>query len=98
MSVLEARRTTLFEYYILHRSWELRSLDERQMLSYLAWQTAIAGSTDKSGKPVCRKFKDLFDYEKELRNIYEEPKENISEHEKSAIERIKNLNRNEVSK
>lgn len=92
--MLECKRTTLADFYILKEAWTRRNLDKRFLASYTAWQTAIAQSTDKNGKPVVKKFEDLFSYEKELKALEaEETKIKVSEEDKNVFKMLTEINR-----
>ena len=78
---------------MLQRAWILRSLDARLLASFTAWQMACAQATDKKGKPICKKFADLYDYEAELKNIYGEEKRHYSDEERALVRRVRELNR-----
>lgn len=69
MSMLEIKRTTLADYEVLNRAWRLNQINSQFLESYNAWQSALAKSTDKKGKPVYKNFTDLFNYEKAVKEI-----------------------------
>lgn len=90
--MLECRRTSLYDFYIMERAWELRNLDDRFLASYSAWQLATAQASDKKGRPLCKRFKDLFDYEKERKAIVGVKLSPALLHKKSILERVKSIN------
>ena len=92
--MLEAQRTTLYDYLIYQRAWNLKALDDRHLASYTAWQTTRAQATDKKGKAVCKKFTDLFDYEEELARVEGRKKSmQVSKQDKDMIMKLKQINR-----
>lgn len=55
---------TLTEYKALRHGSLLKLVDDMEAAADLAYKTAIAGAYDKDGKPVIKKFTDLFDRKK----------------------------------
>lgn len=69
MSMLEVKRMTLADFEVLQEAYALSQVDKRFLASYEAWQSAQVQASDKKGKAVVRKFKQLFDYQKEISEI-----------------------------
>lgn len=69
MSMLDIKRMTLADFEVLQEAYALRQVDERFLASYEAWQSAQVQASDKKGKAVVRKFRQLFDYQKEIKEI-----------------------------
>lgn len=90
--MLECRRVTLYDFYIMERAWELRTLDDRFMASYGAWQLATAQASDKKGRPLCKRFKDLFDYDKERKAITGVRMSPALLQKKAILEQVKKIN------
>ena len=89
--MLEIKRTTLADYEVLTQAYQLHRIDEEFKLHLLAWQTVQAGASDKSGKPVYRKFSKFYDYENKINEILDDiPK--VSEEEMSFFNRLKHIN------
>lgn len=57
---------TIPEYEILCDAYNLKSVDEEFKIHLQAFQNVRANAKKGKGKPAYRKFKDFFDYEKEL--------------------------------
>ncbi|WP_138158778.1 hypothetical protein [Peptoniphilus catoniae] len=91
MSIDEIKATTLADFEVMLKAYSLNQIDKRYIASFIAWQSALARSNDKKGKPVYRKFKDLFDYEKELKQV-EDKKIEISEKEINIYNKISEMN------
>ena len=82
----EIDRLTIPEYELMIKAYELKEVDKANERHQLAWLTVSAGATKKDGRPVYRKYKDFFDYEKEVKRL-ERPKpeskfSNLSKHMK----------------
>lgn len=82
----EIDRLTIPEYQLMCKAYELAEVDRANERHQLAWLTVSAGATKKDGRPVYKKFKDFFDYERELKRL-ERPKptnkfSNLSKHMK----------------
>lgn len=75
LTIDQIDRLTIPEYELLMNSTQLKEVDRLRNSHLLAWLTVSAGATKKDGRPVYKKFKDFFDYEKELRKV-ETPKPN----------------------
>lgn len=69
MPMLEVKRMTLADFEVMQEARALRQVDECFLASYEAWQSAQVQASDKKGKAVVRKFKQLFDYKKEISEI-----------------------------
>lgn len=91
MTIEEIKATTLADFEVMLKAYSFNQVDKRYIASLIAWQSALAKSNDKKGKPVYRKFKDLFDYEKELKQI-EDKKEKISKSDIDFYSKIKEVN------
>lgn len=90
MSVLEAKRTTLADFEVMQEAYMLRNIDEQFMTYLQAWTNAQVQATDKKGKPVYKKFKDFFDYDKILKELKEE---NNNKMEISVYQRLAEINK-----
>lgn len=55
------------EYRLLCEAHRLRQVDQKLWIHMQAYTTQLAGSHDKRGKPIYPRFKDFFDYDKELK-------------------------------
>lgn len=91
MSIEEIKATTLADFEVMLKAYSFNQVDKRYIASLIAWQSALARTNDKKGKPVYKKFKDLFDYEKELKQI-EDKKEKISKSDIDFYSKIKEMN------
>lgn len=70
MSLLEAKRCTIREYEIYDKARRIEEEREIYHLNLLAWQSVQAGATKKNGRPVYRRFSEMYDFEKNyLRSI-----------------------------
>ena len=92
MSMDEIKATTLADFEVMLKAYNYNLVDKKYIASLTAWQTALAKSTDKKGKPVYRKFKDLFNYEKEL-EIIDDKKEFASADDVDFFRSISEINR-----
>lgn len=61
-------RLTLPEYRLLVKAQELKAFDENYKAHRQAFLNMVA-SGKKKHKPIYRKFKDFFDYDKELEKL-----------------------------
>nr|DAT01055.1 MAG TPA: hypothetical protein [Caudoviricetes sp.] len=91
MTIEEIKATTLADFEVMLKAYSFNQVDKRYIASLIAWQSALARTNDKKGKPVYKKFKDLFDYEKELKQI-EDKKEKISKSDIDFYSKIKEMN------
>lgn len=91
MTIEEIKATTLADFEVMLKAYSFNQVDKRYIASLIAWQSALAKSNDKKGKPVYKKFKDLFDYEKELKQI-EDRKIEISEKDINFYDKISEMN------
>ncbi len=70
----EIYRMTLYEYSMRMMAYRLRQVDKDFDIHLLAWESWNVQAMKKSGKkrvPVFRTFKKFFDYEKRVREVYE---------------------------
>ena len=88
MTILEAKRTTLADFVVIQQAWNMRQVDERFMASYVAWQTRIAQGFDKKNR-----FKDLFDYDKELKSLNEYKQAKTDKKHTQIFDKIRKLNK-----
>lgn len=68
---------TLSEYSARMLAFNLSNVDKLRELHLQAWLNTQADAVDSSGKPVFKTFEDFFDYEKEIKNVF-----NPEKHEK----------------
>ncbi|MFT8425681.1 MAG: hypothetical protein ABF630_09490 [Liquorilactobacillus sp.] len=61
---------TIGEYSTRMLAFNLSQIDEVAARRDLAWSIMIAQSVDKDGKSPFKDFKDFFDYQKELDDVY----------------------------
>ena len=82
LSIEEIDRLTLPEITLLMRAYTLKEVDRYRDLHLLAWLSVSAGATKKDGKPVYKKFRDFFDYDKEVEQTKKQPDKfsNLSKH------------------
>lgn len=90
MSMLEIKRATLADYEVLNKAWRLNQVNNQFLESYNAWQSTLAKSTDKKGKPVYKSFTDLFDYEKAVKAIEDKK---VKDNDIDIYMRLKEINR-----
>lgn len=64
MSILEAKRCTLRDFYTYSIAYRLKEQKEVYHLNLLAWQSHQAGAVKKNGKPAFSKFDEFYDYQK----------------------------------
>lgn len=57
------------EYRLLCEAHQLKTVDEELTLNKLAYLIMKASLKDKKGRPVYRKFSNMFDYEKEIGKV-----------------------------
>lgn len=69
MSMLEVRRTTIADFEVMKQAYALSQVDRILMATIQAWQSGQVQATDKKGKPIYRKMKQLFDYEREVERV-----------------------------
>lgn len=69
MSMLEVRRTTIADFEVMKQAYALSQVDRILMATIQAWQSGQVQATDKKGRPIYRKMKQLFDYERELERV-----------------------------
>lgn len=67
-------RLTLPEYRLMMKAQELKEFDENYKAHRLAFLCMVA-TGKKKDKPVYRKFKDFFDYERELNKLKQRTKQ-----------------------
>lgn len=70
MSIRQIERTTPAEIEVIQKAFMLGELERRQLASFTAFQAARAFASDKNGRPLIKKFKDLFNYDKEYQSIF----------------------------
>lgn len=51
------------------KSYRLQQVDKLNDIHMLAWANNMAGATKKNGKPVFRKYKQFFDYQKAVDEV-----------------------------
>lgn len=70
-TVEQAANTELRDYEVMTQAYvereQDRQLNAKFIASYTAWQSAQMEATNKQGKPVIKKFSQLYDYDKERR-------------------------------
>lgn len=93
MTVREAEKVTLADLEVMIEAEKLRQLKTQELLSYGAFQVGRVFSSSKSGKPIIKKFKDLFDYEKEYRRAFQEPKKKVTKRDLEALQMVAEINR-----
>lgn len=74
----DVQRLTLYEYKLLMRACQLKTLDNENKLHKLAWMTEQAKATKQKGKktvPYFKTYKDFFDYDRYEKDILGKPKE-----------------------
>lgn len=64
---MEVDRLTIPEYELLMEAERLKQVDEQYKIHLQAWLTVAAKATNRSGKPVFKKFERFFNYRKELK-------------------------------
>lgn len=64
MTLVEAERCSVRKFGILDLAHRLKTEEEVYHLNLLAWQSNQAGAVKRNGKPVFRKFNEMYDYEK----------------------------------
>ncbi len=69
---------TLAEYRLLMEAERLRQIDMDYRNHLQAWLNFSAQATDKKGKPVYKRFKKFYDYEKHLDSAKGEKKSKFS--------------------
>lgn len=82
LSLLEAKRLTLSDFFIYKKAWEIRRQERREDMSYQAWRNREIKADKKVGKnyrPAFESFKDFYDSEKEFNQIFNPPQENKKE-------------------
>ena len=57
-----------------------KEVDKARDIHLLAWLTVSAGATKKDGKPVYKRFKDFFNYDKEVTQSKPTKFSNLSKH------------------
>ncbi len=89
-------RMTYYEYELRKRAYALAVVDEEYRIHRMAWVNREIKAEKKSGKnkskPVYRRFKDFFDYEKmqeEVRNNLSGKKKAMSGRSERIIEYLK---------
>lgn len=65
----DIRLMTLKEYRLQLKAYQYRELNKLRTISEQAWLNHLVSLTDKKGKFVYKKLKDLFDYDKERKRI-----------------------------
>lgn len=83
LTIEQIDRLTIPEINLLMKAQQLKEVDRSRDRHLFAWLTVSAGATKKDGKPVYKKFKDFFDYEKELKRLDKKPDSkfsNLSKH------------------
>lgn len=74
----DVQRLTLYEYKLLMKACQLKTLDNENKLHKLAWMIEQAKATKQKGKktvPYFKTYKDFFDYDRYEKDILGEPKE-----------------------
>lgn len=94
MSVLEAKRTTLSDFYLLVKSYQYRQLDLEYLASFTAWQMVRAQAVDAKGKPVIKRFDKLFDYKKAERDLTPQIERPNPQIDRDAIKLLASANKN----
>lgn len=94
MSILEIKRTTLADFEVMQRAKALEQVDEMYKASIQAWQNAVVQATDSKGKPKFRRFKQFFDYEKEIKRVKggNKPSEALKRIDRTSISLVANAN------
>lgn len=83
LTIEQIDRLTIPEIELMLKAQQLKEVDKMRDQHITAWLTVSAGATKKDGKPVYKKFKDFFDYEKELKRLEKKPDNkfsNLSKH------------------
>lgn len=86
------------EFNIRMEAYMLKRIDEKELISFNAWQNRAIEATKKRGKReeyVVKEFKDLYDREKEEQQFFNKKKqEKIKKNKPSqrALDMIKNIN------
>ena len=83
LTIEEIDRLTMPEITLLMNAQRLKDIDKYRDMHLQAWLNVSAGATKKDGKPVYKKFKDFFDYDKEVGRMNKKPDNkfsNLSKH------------------
>ena len=73
LTLNEAEKLTLRDFSYRMHVTAMRKIDAEHDMALLAWYNGIVRSKDKHGKPIYTEFKKLFDYEKRMREITQQP-------------------------
>lgn len=95
-TVEQAANTELRDYEVMTQAYvereQDRQLDAKFIASYTAWQSAQMEATNKQGKPVIRKFSQLYDYDKERRAYKKEKPKKEKNQDYSILEKLAEIN------
>lgn len=94
MAILEIKRTTLADFEVMQKAKELQQIDEMYKASLQAWQNAVVRATDKKGSSKYKRFKQFFDYEKEIKKVKDgnSPSKALKNIDKTSISLVANAN------
>src|SRR5699024_4541411 len=80
-SLYDIEILTLYEYKLQMKAYQLKQVDKQNEMHMQAWLNHAVTGTKEQGKkqvPVYKKYKDFFDYEKQLNEIEQPSRKTIS--------------------